>query len=262
MSLPSAFRPPSLTALVAAGLLAPGTSDAPAQAVRLPSVNQRTAVAVVEAAIAEASWRFGVPEHWIRAVIRVESANNARAASPAGAMGLMQVMPATYAGLRRRYGLGPDPFNPRDNILAGTAYLREMHDRYGPTGMLAAYNAGPGRWEEHLAGTRHLPPETLAYLARLGPVVGARALPAATPVQVERSPAAPPRTLFAASNDTANAAMLQAGGQKETTAKPPALPVESVFVRRSATSVEQPGNMPSPLPNPLFAPVGGSGSGQ
>ena len=90
--------------------------------------------------IAEASQRFGIPEHWIRAVLRAESAGDVRAVSTAGAMGLMQVMPDTWAGLRVRYSLGRDPYDQRDNILAGTAYLREMFDRYGNVAaMLAAY---------------------------------------------------------------------------------------------------------------------------
>lgn len=121
--------------------------------------------------VTEASQRFGIPEHWIRSVRRVESADDARAISSAGAMSLMQVMPDTWSELRVRYGLGRDPFNPRDNILAGTAYLREMYDRYGSPGFLAAYNAGPGRYEEYLAG-RPLPAETRAYVAMLAPMIG------------------------------------------------------------------------------------------
>ena len=121
--------------------------------------------------VTEASQRFGIPEHWIRSVRRVESADDVRAVSSAGAMGLMQVMPATWAELRVRYGLGRDPFDPRDNIIAGTAYLREMYDRYGSPGFLAAYNAGPGRYEEYLAG-RPLPAETRAYVATLAPLIG------------------------------------------------------------------------------------------
>ncbi|HXH45418.1 MAG TPA: lytic transglycosylase domain-containing protein [Bradyrhizobium sp.] len=121
--------------------------------------------------ITEAAQRFGVPEAWIRAVMRVESAGDVRAISSAGAMGLMQIMPATWAELRVRHRLGSNPYDPRDNILAGAAYLREMHDRYGSPGFLAAYNAGPGRYEEYLAG-RPLPAETRAYLATLAPIVG------------------------------------------------------------------------------------------
>ncbi len=120
--------------------------------------------------IEEASRRFGVPIAWIRAVMRAESAGEPRALSSAGAMGLMQIMPATWADLRERHGLGRDPYDPRDNILAGTAYLRELHNRYGSPGFLAAYNAGPGRYEESLAG-RPLPAETRAYVALLAPFI-------------------------------------------------------------------------------------------
>jgi len=86
-------------------------------------------------------------------------------------MGLMQIMPETWAELRLRYDLGNNPYDPHDNILAGTAYLRELRDRYGAPGLLAAYNAGPARYEEHLAG-RPLPAETQAYLQKLVPVIG------------------------------------------------------------------------------------------
>lgn len=125
--------------------------------------------------ISEAAQRFGVPELWIRAVMRVESAGDVRAVSSAGAMGLMQIMPATWVDLRVRHRLGPNPYDPRDNILAGAAYLREMHDRYGSPGFLAAYNAGPGRYEEYLAG-RPLPAETRAYVATLAPILGGQAV--------------------------------------------------------------------------------------
>jgi soluble lytic murein transglycosylase-like protein len=118
--------------------------------------------------ITEASQRFGVPASWIRAVMQIESGGDARALSPKGAMGLMQIMPETWAELRGRYGLGTNPFNPRDNILAGAAYLREMHHRYGYPGLFAAYNAGPRRVDEHLSEGRPLPAETQAYLAALG----------------------------------------------------------------------------------------------
>lgn len=121
--------------------------------------------------IEEASRRFGVPAHWISAVMTVESAGNARARSPKRAMGLMQIMPGTWVDLRMRHRFGNNPYDPRDNILAGAAYLRELHDRYGSPGFLAAYNAGPGRYEQYLAG-RPLPAETRAYMATLAPLVG------------------------------------------------------------------------------------------
>lgn len=122
------------------------------------------------AAIAEASARFAISEHWIRAVMQAESAGDPRAVSRAGAMGLMQVMPGTWNVLREDHGLGADPFDPRDNIIAGTAYLRAMLDRYGTVGgMLAAYNAGPGRYDAYLSEGRPLPAETRAYIAMLAP---------------------------------------------------------------------------------------------
>jgi soluble lytic murein transglycosylase-like protein len=108
--------------------------------------------------IAEASQRFGVPASWIRSVMRVESAGDVHAISPKGAMGLMQIMPETWAILRARYGLGADPYDPHDNILAGAAYLRELHDRYGAAGFLAAYNAGPARYEDHRRPAGHCLP--------------------------------------------------------------------------------------------------------
>jgi soluble lytic murein transglycosylase-like protein len=163
-----ALRRAALLLLSGLILAAPGASPASAQEAPAdrPSRNDPYG-----AFIAEAAQRFGVPEAWIRAVMRVESAGDVRAISSAGAMGLMQVMPATWAELRVRHRLGGNPYDPRDNILAGAAYLREMHDRYGSPGFLAAYNAGPGRYEEYLAG-RPLPAETRAYVAALAPVVG------------------------------------------------------------------------------------------
>jgi hypothetical protein len=95
----------------------------------------------------------------------------------------MQIMPATWAALRDRYGLGPDRFDVRDNVLAGAAYLRELHDRYGAPGFLAAYNAGPGRYEDHLLTGRALPAETIAYVAKLAPLIGTE-WPAKAPVAV------------------------------------------------------------------------------
>lgn len=121
--------------------------------------------------VEQASRRFGVPVHWIRAVMDVESAGDVRARSQKGAMGLMQIMPETWAELRLRYDLRNDPYDPRDHILAGTAYLRELYDRYGSPGFLAAYNAGPTRYEQHLAGCP-LPAETQAYLQKLVPIIG------------------------------------------------------------------------------------------
>jgi len=126
----------------------------------------------VNAYVVEAAQRFGIPARWIWAVMRAESGGLVRATSAAGAMGLMQIMPATWNELRKRHGLGNDPYDVRDNILAGAAYLRAMHDRYGQMGMLAAYNAGPGRYEDYLLRARPLPDETLAYMTKLTSIIG------------------------------------------------------------------------------------------
>jgi hypothetical protein len=122
--------------------------------------------------ITEASNRFAVPEHWIWAVMRVESAGEVRARSRKGAMGLMQIMPQTWSELRARYDLGADPYDPRDNILAGAAYIRELYQRFGAPDFLAAYNSGPTRYENHLATGRSLPDETEDYVAILAPLIG------------------------------------------------------------------------------------------
>ncbi len=136
--------------------------------------------------IAEASRRFGVSEAWIRAVMQAESRgrstlNGRPITSRAGAMGLMQVMPDTYEEMRRTHGLGPDPHDPRANILAGTAYLRAMYDRYGYPGLFAAYNAGPERYDEYLRDGRPLPPETRAYLATIAQTDPSPPSPSAVP---------------------------------------------------------------------------------
>lgn len=119
----------------------------------------------------EATSRFSVPASWIRAVIQIESKGNPKALSPKGAVGLMQLMPNTYAELRIRYGLGADPADPHDNIVAGTAYLRDMRERFGAEGFITAYNAGPQRYQDHLATGRPLPEETLTYVAKLAPLL-------------------------------------------------------------------------------------------
>ena len=124
--------------------------------------------------IAEASSRFDIPAGWIRRVMRAESGGQTmRGGQPvvsrAGARGLMQLMPGPWSDMRLALGLGPDPHEPRDNILAGAAYLRLMYDRFGYPGLFAAYNAGPARYAGFLTGGRPLPTETRAYVAAIAP---------------------------------------------------------------------------------------------
>jgi soluble lytic murein transglycosylase-like protein len=146
------------------------------------------------AEVRQAAGRVGLPEPLIGAVLRAESGGDPRAVSRAGAMGLMQLMPATWAELRRDLGLGADPFQPADNLLAGATYLRRLYDRYGLPGALAAYNAGPGRYEAYLNG-RPLPLETRRYVAGLSAATASVAPPAG------RLQPIPPQGLFAVRYD-------------------------------------------------------------
>ena len=128
--------------------------------------------------IREAAGRFQVPERWIREVLQQESGgrlyndDGSLITSPAGAMGLMQVMPQTYDLLQQRYQLGSDPYEPRNNVMAGAAYIKEMYDRYGAPGFLAAYNAGPDRLDAYLTDGTPLPDETVNYVASIAPRLG------------------------------------------------------------------------------------------
>ncbi len=114
------------------------------------------------AEIDEAAFRFGVPRRLVESVIRAESAFNRVAVSPKGAQGLMQLMPQTASLLGVR-----DPFDARENILAGVRHLRGLMDRFGqdlPL-TLAAYNAG-----EHAVNSyRGIPPypETQQYVRKI-----------------------------------------------------------------------------------------------
>ncbi len=118
--------------------------------------------------IVEHSHRHGVRADLVRAVMQVESAFNPRARSVKGALGLMQLMPATI----QQFGVA-DPFNPAENVGAGVAYLRQLLDRYenDETLALAAYNAGPAAVDRH--GQTVPPyPETRNYVANINRMVG------------------------------------------------------------------------------------------
>lgn len=168
--------------------------------------------------IAEASRRFGVPSSWVERVILAESGGRTTLdgrpiRSRAHAIGLMQLMPATWADMRAQWHLGFNPDDPHDNILAGTAYLRAMYDRFGYPGLFAAYNAGPARYATAIATGARLPDETLAYLAT-----------------VTGTPAAVPRPRRQAAMQTLfvlQAGHADAGGSASVT-----LPADGLFVVR------------------------------
>jgi len=108
-----------------------------------------------------AAQHYGMEPSLVKAVIQAESAGNPLAVSPAGAQGLMQLMPETAAALGVR-----DSFDPAQNIMAGTRYLRQLLDRYrGDVKLaLAAYNWGMGNLENQ---PKSLPKETKDYIARV-----------------------------------------------------------------------------------------------
>ena len=212
--------------------------------------------------IREAAERFDVPEVWIREVMRVESGGRWGAISPAGAMGLMQVMPATYESLRVAYGLGDDPFHPRDNIHAGAAYLREMYDRFGRPGMLAAYNAGPGAFERYLNGQRGLPDETRRYVAAIAPRIRHASPRNPAPPEVYRL-AAIPETIPSGPRRSHQGRPTQLAWAAPTPPVPPArAPAPVTAPVREPAAAELAPRPPAP-PDAVFAaaPAAAPGSG-
>lgn len=126
-----------------------------------PSAKNASFDGDVEQYISEASRAYGVSADLIRAVIQQESSGNPNAVSPAGAIGLMQLMPDTAAEM------GVDPWNPRQNVMGGTKYLKQQLDTFGGdvSLALAAYNAGPGAVQKYGG----IPPyaETQNYVATI-----------------------------------------------------------------------------------------------
>ncbi len=218
--------------------------------------------------IREAATRFQVPETWVREVMRQELGGKQYlggelTTSGAGAMGLMQVMPATYEELRQRHGLGEDAYDPHNNILAGTAYIREMYDRYGSPGFLAAYNAGPARVDSYLAGGS-LPNETVNYVAAISPRLGsgdggsrsayASAAPAASP---GRTTVVAAMTPIASPGDPGMPATTPAVSTMAPIASPgdPGMPA-AVQVASTMAPIASPGDpgMPAAMPVASAAP--------
>lgn len=189
--------------------------------------------------IAEASQRFGIPQSWIRRVIAAESGGRTMLGgrpieSSAGAVGLMQLMPGTWEEMRAANRLGDDPHDPHDNIVAGTAYLRAMYDRFGYPGLFAAYNAGPARYARHLATGHRLPAETVAYVAA---VAGPAAAPVAAAIQgggvaPDQPVSRPPSSLFAVSRQP----HIQVVDDRPATAPTP--PGTGLFVRLTTSARE------------------------
>lgn len=174
---PRAWRA-SVAWIAAFNLLATST-PATARRADPPVPVRATPGSEIAQAVSEASLRFGLPEAWIYAVMRQESGGRTNAVSVKGSMGLLQLMPGTWRDLTLELGLGDDPYDVRANVLAGSAYLRRMYDRFGFPGFLAAYNFGPQRYANHLMGAEPLPLETRAYVERLAPLLRDEQVPVA-----------------------------------------------------------------------------------
>ncbi len=208
-----------------------------------PSAGTLPPTESVDALVDEASRRFSILALWIRSVMQVESAGNAQALSPKGAMRLMQIMPETYMALRQKFGLGADPYQPGDNIIAGAAHLREMLDLYGISGFLAAYNAGSGRYDEHLTTGEPLPEETQIYLSRLAPMLSGAQIGSisatANPITWMTAP------LFIDHNATSNSATVQddSGGLPITNRQPNQQPINATANTAIAALAPQSGGL-------------------
>ncbi len=204
--------------------------------------------------IKQASKRFKVPADWIREVIRLESggrtmlAENMPMVSNRGALGLMQLLPSTYADMRAQYGLGKDPFNPHDNIFAGAAYLSWLRSKYGYPAMLAAYNTGPGNYEARTARGAQLPTETQNYVTAATLVLDGNKSTIPNPVVALATPA-PATTMPAAAlvttppTQTATAAPIAATftGAAQTISSATAV---------SMAPIAPPTSAPAPAPTP------------
>jgi hypothetical protein len=216
------------------------------------SPSRTVSQAEIDSHVAEASKRFDMPELWIREVIRQESGgrttmNGRPIVSKAGAMGLMQLMPRTYEEMRRKHDLGSDPFEPHDNILAGTAYLREMYNLFGAPGFLGAYNCGPGCYGDYLAGRRTLPEETRQYLASVGP-------------RLNRTPGPNGSDIVTASLPPALPAALPIGGAivSAPIAAPMAAPMAAIAAPHVVAPEPSPVISPAIVQTPLPAPSSSS----
>lgn len=213
-----------MTVLCACLMLIPSASvvcaEPPAQSDRPPrSLCMTSSADPWSVHVREAAKRFGIPERLLRAVMHVESVGAVHAVSSKGAMGLMQIMPATWDELRARYHLGDDPFQPRDNILAGAAYLSEMLHRFGRSGFLAAYNAGPMRYQQHLTTGRPLPRETIDYVKKLAPLING---PVSVPTRIRRGTgkaSALDAAIFAHTDGIQNVAASPSGGDADVDAE-------------------------------------------
>lgn len=157
----NAGQPSAAAPATAAQPLTEADQPGPAPLSRLSLLRDTAGSSNLEPIIQKASRQYGVDAELIRAVIKAESNFNPRAVSHAGAQGLMQLMPATARGL----GVS-NSFDPEQNIMAGTRFLKGLLDRYNGDldAALAAYNWGPGNVDRR---PDRLPRETRDYLVKV-----------------------------------------------------------------------------------------------
>jgi soluble lytic murein transglycosylase-like protein len=208
--------------------------------------------------LAEAEQVSGLPETLIASVLHVESRGNSAAVSAAGAKGCMQIMPATWDSLTARYALGSDVYDPRANMIGGALYLREMVDRYGLQGGLAAYNAGPGRYEAWRDGRRNLPRETINYVAQIAPMAGGNAAPPRPKFAATIAPSWTQSSIFVTFTSATSTATDIPTASDVTTAIVPALRLSFEPPSQAASTLAQPDLASSaPSKSRLFANIEG-----
>jgi hypothetical protein len=247
-----AYGTSRVTATAAMPLVATGIMAGPRAAreledatrVRLRPVIARHTPASIARHVREAAARHGLPESLVAAVISVESEGNPRAISRRGAVGLMQLMPSTAAGLGVR-----NVFDPGENVDGGARHLRHLIDRFSGdvTLALAAYNAGAQAVLKHKGVPPY--PETRSFVARVLGRAGTITSPMGTAVtapaaSVARRPVEPSRS--GKTESTVTPAVL-ADGRTAANAFPASEPSWSDVSDVSVTP-------PPPLPGQSEAP--------
>jgi hypothetical protein len=149
---------------------APDPSSRPSAAALAPfSEDERERILAVQGIVAQAASEHGLDADLINAMIWVESRFDPQAKSPAGARGLMQLMPSTAAYLAKQMGEhNPRAYDPEFNVRAGALYLAEMMEKFGDERYaVAAYHAGPGNVKRWLEAGEAFPDYSETYVAKV-----------------------------------------------------------------------------------------------
>ena len=212
---------------------------------------ERDRILAVQAIVEQAAAEHELDPSLINAIIWVESRFEPRAESPAGARGLMQLMPQTAAYLAKRMGeRSPRSYDPEFNVRAGALYLAAMHGRFGDERhAVAAYHAGPGNVRKWVDAGRDFPDYSRSYVAK---VMAARerfrgvgSTSGALAVQ-DDDPGMPP-----ALDTLPTAAEIHGLPRARQPQRPPA---EQPVERDALAAQPQPAPAPQPVPDPVFVP--------